>query len=50
VVVASRSVAVRDAEMGRSGVAPRAVMESVAAEVAPHVVRGLRDMLEGFTR
>lgn len=50
VVVGSRSVVVRDAELGRAGVAPRAVMEAVAVEVAPHVLRGLRDRLEGSLR
>ncbi len=48
VVVASRSAAVRRAELGAAGQAPRGAMERLARGAASHVVRALAQDLEGF--
>ena len=48
VVVASRSAAVRRAELGEPGIAPGAAMEGAAREAAPLLVHALAGRLEGF--
>jgi hypothetical protein len=50
VVVASRSKAVRLAELGSAAGQPRGVMEGAAREAAAHVVRGLAQDLKGFSK
>jgi hypothetical protein len=50
VVVASRSAAARDAELGAAGVAPLGSMEKAAREAAGDVVRGLAHDLRGFVK
>ncbi len=48
VVVASRSAALRKAEVGSAGVAPRAAMEGAARGAAAQAVRVLRQHLNGI--
>ncbi len=50
VVVASRSAALRKAELGTAGVAPRAAMEGTARVAAAQTVRDLARHLKGFVR
>jgi hypothetical protein len=48
VVVASRSHRVREAELGKAGVPPTALMEGIAQESAPLLVALLENRLKGF--
>ncbi len=46
VVIASRSAAVRDAEVGTACRPPRALMESVARDTAPDLLRAISAKLQ----
>jgi len=46
VVIASRSGAVRDAEIGTAATAPTAMMENIAREAAPDLIREISAKLQ----
>jgi plasmid stabilization system protein ParE len=48
VIIASRSAQVREWELGRAGMPPTALMESIARDSAPMVVDLLATRLKGF--
>jgi len=49
VVVASRSNAIRDAELGSAGVPPRPILESIARDAAPAVLLAFSEVWQDRT-